>query len=149
MTEILEAGNFMRRVRSLLRAGEYSREQLRIMRLEVRKNEAECDWMTRPPDTWDADLPAHVGERNYALQTLEDALKMREILLATFSGVHTAILRAYQNTAHAEPELVMTGTVYRNDEELRTTSPAMKARLLGFRFSLTDGALDRLVPERF
>jgi hypothetical protein len=148
MTEILEAGSFMRRVRSLLRVGEFSRERLNIMRIEVKKNEAECEWLTRPPDVWDLGLPVHVGERNFAQQALQDALSMRELLFDTFTNVRCAELRAYKQRENDVPELVLTGTVYRNDEEpARTVSTAMRAKLLGFRFSLTDGVLVRLVSD--
>jgi hypothetical protein len=148
VTEILETGNFIRRVRSAMRLGKFSRERLNLMRIEVRTNEAACDWIARPVDIWDADLPRHIRERHYAMQTIEDALTMREILFDTFGGIHAAELRAYQRSDHDEPELVMTGTAYRNDEQpARTIATAMRAKLLGFRFSLTDGALERLISE--
>jgi hypothetical protein len=149
MTKILQMGNFIRRVRSSMRLGEFSRERLNVMRIEVRNSEAACDWIARPADLWDVDLPRHVRARNYATQALQDALKMREILFDTFGGICAAKLRAYQRSDHNEPELVLTGTAYRNDEEpARIVATAMRARLLGFQFSLTDGALERLISDR-
>src|SRR6266568_3246997 len=134
MKEILEAGHFMRKVRSLLRVGEFSRERLTILRIEVKPNEAECDWLTRPADAWDLDLAPETCERNFAQQALQDALRMREILLESFGRVRSAELRAYKAVKKRPTELVMTATVFRNDEEpARTISPAMRAKLLGFR----------------
>ena len=142
MTEILEAGNFIRKVRSLMRVGEYSREPLDVMRIEVTKSEAACDWMTRPPDVWDLDLPRHVRERNYTMQALQDAIKMRAMMFSNFRNVRSAELRAYQRRESEEPALVLTGTVHRNDDEpARAVSTAMRATLLGFRFCLTDGVM--------
>jgi hypothetical protein len=149
MTEVFETGNFIRKVRSLMRVGEFSRGRLDVLRIEVTESEAECEWVARPTDVWDVDVPWHVRERNFAAQALQDGLKMREILFDTFERVKNAELRAYRRFDRDQPELVLTGTAYRDDDDPKLTiSVAMRAKLLGFRFSLTDGMLMSLVSER-
>lgn len=142
MKPIWEAAEFVRRIQTRLRFGELSRSPLKLLRLEVSKMEAECDWIMRPPDAWDKDLPSGLRNTNLSLQALRDALQVREMLFAAFDEVHSAELRVYRHTAIGDPELVMTGTVLREDEvPARIQSVAMRAQLSGFRFSLSDGVL--------
>ena len=87
MKPIWEAAEFVRRIQTRLRFGELSRSPLKLLRLEVSKMEAECDWVMRPPDAWDKDLPSGLRDTNLSLQALRDALHVREMLFAAFNEV--------------------------------------------------------------
>lgn len=142
MRGIWEAADFVRKIQTRLRFGEMSRAPLKLLRLEISKMSAECDWIMRPPDVWDNDLPKSLRETNLSLQALRDALRMREMLFAAFGDVRSAELRVFRHVESGEPELVMTGTVLREDEiPPRIQSLAMRAQLCGFRFSMPDGVL--------
>ena len=67
MRPLWEAADFVRRTHRRLRFGELSRAPLRLLRFELRGQEAECEWMARPPDPWDADLPPAIARRNQTL----------------------------------------------------------------------------------
>jgi hypothetical protein len=145
MTRIHEAADFMRLIRRRMRRGDLSREPLQLLRLEVTREQVVCEWLVRPPDSWDQQLPARVREENRTHQTLRDALKMRELLFHSFPGIQSARLSAYREEENQEPELIMTGTVTREDEAPpRIASLVMRAKLCGFRFSLMDGVLKAL-----
>jgi hypothetical protein len=142
MRGLWEAADFVRKVRTRLRFGEMSRAPLTLLRLEVSNSEVECDWIMRPPDAWDEDLPRSIREANISHQTLRDALRIREMLFAAFDDVCSAKLRVFRYTQSDETELIMTGTVLRDDEvPTRIQSLAMRAQLCGFRFSMPDGVL--------
>jgi hypothetical protein len=146
MTTIREAAAFLRGIRRRMRSGELSREPLRLLRLEVTAENIVCEYLVRPPDDWDRELPARVREENRTHQTLRDALKMRELLFGSFPDVNRAKLCAYREDESQELELVMTGTVTREDEAPpRIPSLVMRAKLCGFRFLLMDGALKAIV----
>ncbi len=99
-----------------MRYGEFSREPLELLRLEWKGDAVECDWLMRPADRWDVDLPARVVEENQTLQALRDALRLRNIVFDSFSGVNNAELRMFRVGADDLPELVMTGSVIRANE---------------------------------
>jgi hypothetical protein len=142
MIAIQEAAAFLRSIRRRMRSGELSREPLRLLRLEVTPDNILCEYLVRPPDAWDCELPPRVREENRTHQALRDALKMRELLFGAFTGVQSAKLRAYREDEDGELELVMTGTVTREDEAPpRIPSLVMRAKLCGFRFLLMDGVL--------
>jgi hypothetical protein len=142
MTAIHEAADFLRDIRRRMRRGDLSREPLRLLRLEVTRDHVVCEWFVRPPDAWDQQLPARVREENRTHQTLRDALKMRELLFGSFPGIQSARLSAFREDENREPELIMTGTVTREDEAPpRIASLVMRAKLCGFRFLLMDGVL--------
>src|SRR5690242_1587234 len=61
MKPIREAAIFVRGVRKKLRAGELSREPLKLLRLEWVPERVECDWLMRPADAWDKDLPPRMA----------------------------------------------------------------------------------------
>jgi hypothetical protein len=146
MNVIWEASEFIRRVRVRMRFGDLSRAPIELLRLQVNKSEAECDWLIRPMDPWDLVLPERIRETNHSLQALRDALTMREILFAAFRDLRTAEFRVFRPSGQREPELIMTGTIDRKDEvPLRIPSVAMRAKLCGFRFSLSDGVLTAMV----
>jgi hypothetical protein len=142
MTALWEMANFVRNVRWRMRSGELSREPLRLLRLEIKRNGVECEWLVRPPDAWDHTLPEKVREEHRTLQALRDALKMRELLFGSFPDIDKATLRAFRELDNQELELVMTGTVTREDEAPpRIPSLVMRAKMCGFRFLLNDGVL--------
>lgn len=139
---IRDASNFLRTVAWNLRFGALSREPLKLLRLELHENRAECDWIVRPPDPWDVDLPEHLRIENQTFQTLRDAIHMRELVFGTFAQVEQAQLRGFRGEQGSDLELIMAGTVTREDEApWRMPSLVMRAKLCGLRFLLNDGAL--------
>jgi len=148
MKPLWEAADFVRRVRRQLRFGDLSRAPLRLLRLELRGDLAECEWMARPPDPWDVDLRAGVAQRNQTLQALQDALAVRELMFDMLSEVRGAKFRVYRQLANDSAELIITGTVAREDQPpLKVSSVAMRAKLCGFHFSLEEGVLKALPPK--
>lgn len=144
MKLIRDAARFVRRARKRLRQGELSREPLMLLRFEWRRDFVECDWMMRPPDAWDRDLPEHVARENQTLQALRDALSLRALILESFPAVNSAELRMFRVDQSHNLELMMTGRVSRaNEVAHRVSSLAMRARLCGFDFVLSDGVFDR------
>ena len=147
MNNLLDAADFLRRARRRMRYGELSREPLELLRLEWKRNALECDWLMRPADRWDADLPARMVEENQTLQALRDALRLRNIVFESFPRVDNAELRMFRIGADSLPELVMSGSVVRTNEVFdRVASIAMRARLCGFRFTQGNGSLQRMTP---
>jgi hypothetical protein len=107
----------------------------------------ECDWLMRPPDPWDKDLPAHLATENQTLQALRDALSLREVIFESFPAVINAELRMFRADGEHRLELVMTGKVNRfNDPFERVASLAMRAKLCGFDFRLEARELERMSP---
>jgi len=148
MRHLCDIGDLIRRLRIHARFGELSRAPLQLLRLELRGAHAECDWIARPPDAWDAELPSGAGYRNASLQALEDAIAVRSLLFQALPGVHSAAIRVYRLSEGECRDLIITGTVGR-DPGLPATvrSPAMRAKLFGFRFDLNEGVLENLHPE--
>ncbi len=148
MKGLFEAAGFLRKARKRLRIGALSREPLLLLRFEWKGDSVECDWLMRPVDPWDKDLPEHVARENQALQSLRDALKLREVVFNSFPAVTNADLRMFRADADRRLELVMTGSVNRSDEVLeRVASITMRARLCGFRFVRNDGSLEDMTPS--
>ncbi len=147
MNSLLDAADFVRKARRTLRYGELSREPLELLRLEWKRNALACDWLMRPADRWDADLPARMAEENQTLQALRDALRLRNLVFDAFPRVDNAELRMFRMGADKIPELVMSGSVVRTNEVLeRVASIAMRARLCGFHFTQGNGSLQRIPP---
>ena len=149
MKALWKVADFVRTLRRRMRFGELSRAPLRLLRLELRGDSAECDWMVRPPDIWDASLRRPERERNESQQALYDAIALRDLLFFELPEVQSATLRAFRQSAAREPpELVIAGTVLR-DEPTRAgaLSLAMRVRLCGLQFHLNDGRLDTLQRE--
>jgi hypothetical protein len=145
MKELLQAADFVRRTRRRLRHGEYSRKPLQLLRIEWKGDLVECDWMMRPPDPWDVDLPEQIALQNQTHQALKDALSLRDAIFDSFPAIGSADLRMYRADAEQQLELVMTGTVNRSNEVLqRVASVVMRAKLCGFRFTLGSGGLETL-----
>lgn len=147
MKLMVEAAEFLRRVRIQMRFGEMSREPLRLLRLELdgKGDTARCDWVLRPPDPWDREIPERVRETNQTLQALSDALGMRKLLFQTFPKIRSAQIKVFREVENAEPELIMVGAINREDAEpFRIPSIVMRAQLCGFKFLLADGVLKTL-----
>ena len=62
MRELQHISDFLCRVRRKLRFGEFSREPLQLLRLEWKVELLECDWLMRPADPFDSELPRHLVE---------------------------------------------------------------------------------------
>jgi hypothetical protein len=148
MKWIWGAAEFIRRIRHELRFGERSRAPLKLVRLELRADSAECEWLARANDPWDADFPLDIREENETLQALHDALAVREFLFSSLPEVHRATVKVYRATQWDSRQLIITGSVSRDDEPPpRVASLVMRAKLCGFRFNLLDGAFESLSSE--
>ena len=146
--QLWEASDFLRKLRVQMRFGKLSRAPLKLLRFELRSELAECEWMARPADPWDADLAPGVGKRNASLQALEDSLAVRKMLFATMPGVSSAVFRVYRAVEGAEAELIIVGTVERDEQVAgNIRSLAMRAQLFGFRFWMDNGVLGTLQPN--
>lgn len=150
MKTLIETADFLRQARKRLRFGDLSREPLVLLRVEWKSDSVECDWLMRPVDPWDKDLPPHLARENQTLQSLRDALQLREIVFRCFPAVCIAHLRMFRASEDHRLELVMTGSVTRSNEILhRVASIAMRARLCGFRFNVANGGLNGMTPVSF
>lgn len=146
--QICNASQFLCRFRVQLRYGELTRAPLKLLRLAVLEESLECDWLARPQDPWDVDLPPRMGLRHASLQTLRDAIDVRSLVFRSFSALDAAHFRVYRDTADEKREMIVTGCVQRNDHSSRRLhSLSMRARVLGFRFHLEDDILFEL-PKR-
>ena len=147
MRALTEIAKFLRRTQRHLRSGELSREPLQLLRVEWKGDLLECDWLMRPADPWDKYLPSELAMENRTLQALRDALMLRAIIFRSFPAVGIAQLRMFRAGKNHQLELVMTGSVNRWDEELhRVPSVMMRARMCGFRFTMADGGMGRMIP---
>jgi hypothetical protein len=150
MKELWEFADLVRSLHRRLRFGELSRAPLKVLRLEWRGDEAECEWMARPADPWDADLPPSVAERNASQQALQDSLAVRNLLFSAMPTVSSAVFRVYRQAEGERAELIITGTVTREDQAAANVcSLAMRAKLCGLRFWLADGVLGTFQPEEW
>ena len=142
--------DFGRAIHRQMRFGELSRAPLRLLRVEWRGDVAESDWISRPADEWDGDLPRQVSGANASEQALRDAIAIRELLFDALPGVDTASLRGFRQSAGGKQDLIVTGAVTRGDEVPRNvSSTAMRAKLLGFQFWLEDGFLEAMPSEEY
>jgi hypothetical protein len=130
------------RLRLQLRYGRLSRAPLRLLRLEWRGDHVDCDWIARPQDKWDADLPRKLGESNASLQALEDAIVVRDLLFYALHDISSATFRVYREVSDELRELIITGTVSRFEPAAwDVSSVVMRAKLYGFQFCLDEGKL--------
>ena len=139
-----QIGNFVRTFRTKLRFGELSRAPLRLLRFQLQGEMVECDWMARRPDEWDEDLPTLKRQITETQQALEDSLAVRTWLFRTLPGIKSATVRVFRETGDPEPELIMIGEVTREEPEVKVLSVAMRAKLYGFQFWLSNGIMERL-----
>jgi hypothetical protein len=148
MKSLREVGEFVRKLKYRMRFGELSRSHLRMLRLELRGDSAELDWLARPGDVWAATMPRHIRDRDASLQALQDAVALREMFFATIPGVQSAEFRTFRQEARESPRLIVIGTVTREMPAVpRVTSPVMRAKLCGFHFQMDDGVLEPLAME--
>ena len=144
--QLCEAGDFIRRTRTQFRFGELSRAPLRLLRLEIKGDCAECEWMARPADPWDVCLPTSVRERNMTQQALKDAMKVRDLLFSVLPDAATANIRVYRKAD--PPDLIIAGTVKREEPTQKgIRSLVMRVKLCGLQFRLDDGRLEPLPRE--
>ena len=148
MRQLWELADLLRSLRRRLRFGDLSREPIKFLRLELRGDHAECEWIARSADRWDAHFPPSVGERNASLQALEDCLAVRNLLFGAMPEVSSAVFRVYRQVESEHAELIITGTVTREDQAaINVCSLAMRAKLCGLQFWLSDGVLGRFPSE--
>jgi len=148
MKTILDLGNFVRQMRVQMKYGELSRAPLVLLRIEVRDERAECDWMARRPDVFDSSLPWKRGSQLESEQALRDAMAVGQLLFEVLPEVQEAELRAFRQSAREPPDLIITGRLRREvPAVLRVASLAMRAKLYGFHFWLEDGVLVALDGE--
>ena len=139
------ASEFARKLRFEMRYGELSRAPLKFLRLELREDYAECEWLARPNDPWDRDLPDEIREQNKTFQALHDALTVREFLFSSIPPIRLASLKVYRLTEWQSRELIITGSVNREDvPPPRIASLVMRAKHYGLHFHIMDGALGPL-----
>src|SRR5207302_6272194 len=91
--------NAVLRLRIQLRFGRLSRAPLRLLRLEWRGDHVDCDWIARLDDEWDKALPPRMSDGNAALQALEDAIVVRELLFYALHDISSATFRVYRQLA--------------------------------------------------
>ncbi len=148
MKALWDTAGFVRKLRYQMRFGELSRAPLQLVRFELCGDQAKCVWTARPPDLWDADLSSGVREHNEALQALQDAMQVREFLFDAFPQVYSACLRVYRQSGGKPRELIITGSVSRDDQAPPgVRSLAMRAKLCGLHFVLDDGSLKALLTQ--
>jgi hypothetical protein len=145
MKLILDTIEFFHALRSQMRFGEFSRFSVQLHSFQVVADSAECEWFMRPPDLWDVHLPAQLQQEHITEQALRDGLKIRELIFRGFPQVQRAGLRMYREVPGTTPELMMIGDVERETRSLSSVaSLVMRAKLYGFRFSLTGGVLEQM-----
>ena len=128
--------------------GTLSRAPLQLLRFELCAENAECEWVARAADPWDADLVAEIRERNAAFQALLDTIALRQAIFSSIPEVREARFRVYRQTNCETRELVITGLVSRDDDEpSKVSSLVMRAKLYGLHFSIQDGVLEPLTLE--
>jgi len=113
MRPLWRIADFVRAVRRQMQFGKLTRAPIRLLRLEWRGEVADCDWMARPADRWDADLSANVRDEHVSLQALQDAIDVRELLFAALPDVETASLRVFRQSAGGSMDLIIVGMVTR------------------------------------
>lgn len=140
--ELREAKSFLRAFRFKMRFGELTRTRLRLLRFELQDNVAQCDWLARPADQWDAGLGIELARRHASQQALKDAIAMRALLFKSARSLQSGDFRVYRDSSQHGRQLIATGRVERTDQDARhIRSLAMRAKLLGFKFTLEDEVL--------
>jgi hypothetical protein len=147
--QLCDIFNVITRLRVQLRFGTLSRAPLQLLRLEWGPNHVDCDWVARLKDEWDKDLSQRLTDANASLQTLEDAIAVRELLFYVLPGISSATLRVYRPTADEPGELIISGTVTKPEPICwNVRSLVMQAKLCGFHFCLDNGKLNPIQVEQ-
>jgi hypothetical protein len=145
--QLCDIRDVITRLRVQLRFGSLSRAPLRLLRLQCCGDHVDCDLIARLHDEWDKDLSQHLNDRNAALQALEDAIIVRDLLFYTLPGTSGATLRVYRQVGQEPPELIITGTVAKPEPvRWNVRSLVMQAKLCGFHFCFDGG---KLLPIQF
>jgi hypothetical protein len=136
MKQLWEAADFVRSLHRRLRFRKLSRAPLKLLRLELRGDHAECEWL------------ASLAERDTSSQILEDSLAVRKLLFAAMPSLSSAVFRVYRQAEPEHAELIITGTVTRDKQATDDVcSPAMRARLCGLHFWLEADVLGGLKTQ--
>lgn len=142
MRQLWQVAGFLRGIQAELKFGELSRAPLRLLRFQLQEHTAECDWVARPADSWDATLPQRTREQKASSQALQDAMKLRDMLFDLLPDVRLAVLRAFRQSGREPPRLIIAGSVTGQLPAIKKVkSEEMRARLYGFKFWLNDGVL--------
>jgi hypothetical protein len=142
MKRLWDFGYFVRALRSRMRHGELSRAPLEVLRVEVRRETAECDWLARPPDPWDDALPLRLREQLSSDQALRDAIEVAQVVFEILPDVSEARLRAFRESVREGFQPIITGELFREAcPPTRVSSLVMRAKLQGFRFWMDEGVL--------
>jgi hypothetical protein len=81
---------------------------------------------------------------------LRDAIAVRNLLFRALPDLYSAAIRVYRRLPSERLELIVTGSVCRDERAPATVrSLAMRAKLFGFRFWLDEGVLECLQPEEY
>ncbi len=149
LTEYLrEVSLFLRRFRTRSSADDHSRAPLKLVRFHLDQGTIWCDWVARDPDPWDSILPERIGRKHASLQALKDAIDTRALLFASVQEVDYAQIRVYRRTGEQSLETIIFGSLRRQSGGFRHIhSLVMRAKLLGFRFTLEDEILNPLSTE--
>jgi hypothetical protein len=142
MANFLDIGGFLRSLQVQVRFGRFSRAPLRLLRFELHGQVAECDWIARHADRWDQQLARRMRERNEAAQALVDAIAIRNLIFCALPSVNVASLRVFREAAEIAQEMIIHGTVSREQPPPRSVhSLVMRAKLCGLQFVLEDGVM--------
>lgn len=148
MKQLWEVGYFLRSLFARMKYGELSRAPLRLLRLEVRGESVECDWLARPPDPQHSVFPRQQREQSASNQALRDAIGISGLLFETLQDAREAQFRAFRQSAREPPRLIITGKLRREAPPvLSVSSLVMRAKMHGFHFWLDDGILIPLDEE--
>jgi hypothetical protein len=148
--QLYNAGLFLRQFRLHLRFGELSRAPVHLLHFQINESVAECEWVARQQDAWDLGLALDIGRRHASLQALKDAIDIRALLFRALPDIETARLRAYRESMRQPREVIITGNVRRRDGSYRNVhSLAMRAKLIGLRFSMENDVLARLNRDEY
>lgn len=142
---ILEVRRFLGDLRWQMRYGELSRAPLQLLRFEIAAETAECEWVARRPDLWDGDISRNQRAKHSSQQAIFDAMNVRRFLFAAFPELETVHINVFRVSDDCAPERIIAGIIHRSDQSARGIhSVVMRARVLGFRFKMTDNILEKL-----
>jgi hypothetical protein len=145
--ELVQFSEIVRQIRTRIQFGDLSRAPLGLLRMEWSGQTAACECVARQPDRWDLGLPGDVGQRHASIQALRDAIAVRGLLFRIFRDLRRAEIRVYRRASGERLELVVAGEVSRDQRApAAVRSLAMRAKLLGFHFWLSEGVLEELQP---